>query len=329
MTTVRRTLLILLQTGIALGLLGWIFREPSFRHQAWEVVTGADWRWFGLGMGIALVDGLIGTARWRLFLSMNGIHLPWWKTVQVNYIGLFFNLFFVGSVGGDAVKVLILAAEGQGKMSSLLSVVMDRVSGFAALVTATILFTAFHYDWLMASPIVAKGMVFVFLFLGLASLSLILSFAATDRRVRERMPAWMPGRKKALEWVEAYSLFASHWPKSLAAAAISCVMLVAYFSAFYCSARAFGARVPLFDFFALMPIVDTITAMPISLGGIGVREQVFVVLLRDLFALAAPLAVSISLGGFLIVATGALPGALFLPFYRTEIKREREAETVR
>ena len=72
-------------------------------------------------------------------------------------------------------------------------------------------------------------------------------------------------------------------------------MSAAYFLTFYSSARAFGLKVPLGEFLAFMPAVDIISALPISLGGFGVREQLFATVLDDLRAAAQ--AVSISLGG--------------------------------
>jgi uncharacterized membrane protein YbhN (UPF0104 family) len=97
-------------------------------------------------------------------------------------------------------------------------------------------------------------------------------------------------------------------------------MLALYFLTYYCSARAYGMEVPMGQFLALMPAVDLISGLPVSLGGLGVREGLFVFLLGNLASVSGPLAVSISLGGYLMSALWGIPGA----FYWAVNRRENE-----
>ena len=78
---------------------------------------------------------------------------------------------------------------------------------------------------------------------------------------------------------------------------------------------------PVVEFFALMPAVDIISALPISLGGFGVREQLFVTLLADLWEVPAAQAVSISLGGALLSMLWGLFGVVVLPGYQRAARR--------
>ena len=75
--------------------------------------------------------------------------------VRLSFVGLFFNNFLVGAVGGDAVKVVWLAAKGHRKTAALLSVLMDRMSGFGALILCSLIFMLWRLDWLMRSAVVA------------------------------------------------------------------------------------------------------------------------------------------------------------------------------
>jgi hypothetical protein len=65
-----------------------------------------------------------------------------------------------------------------------------------------------------------------------------------------------------------------------------------------------------------MPIVAVITAIPISVSGIGVRESLFVSLLAP-FGASAAVATLISVAGFLINTLGSLAGGLIFLFYRS------------
>jgi len=66
------------------------------------------------------------------------------------------------------------------------------------------------------------------------------------------------------------------------------------------------------DVFSIMPIVNTLTALPISFAGIGIRESLFQVLLKDLCGFAAGLGAAIGSLGFAMRAVWGLPGGVLL-----------------
>jgi uncharacterized membrane protein YbhN (UPF0104 family) len=91
---------------------------------------------------------------------------------------------------------------------------------------------------------------------------------------------------------------------------------VTYFAVFWCAARAFGAGVPVLDIFSVMPVITLITALPVFIGGLGAREQLFRQLLGDLSGTPADVAVAISLTGFAIYLVWSLVGAVMFVMMR-------------
>ncbi|PYI61973.1 MAG: hypothetical protein DMC60_03800, partial [Verrucomicrobia bacterium] len=77
-----------------------------------------------------------------------------------------------------------------------------------------------------------------------------------------------------MEISAAYHLYAHHWRATLVAFGASLVAHLATFATFLCAAYALAAPVPLLNFFAVMPVERTISALPISFAGIGLREKV-------------------------------------------------------
>ena len=305
---------------VSAGLILWIFWNPAFREQAWKTLDSARPGWLAAGFAIAGFGSLLGVFRWGIFLRMLGLSLPLWDTLRMSFVGLFCNNFLVGAVGGDAVKVVWLAAQGHSHSRALLSVIMDRMSGLGALVLCSLFFILWRLDWLMKSPVVAGVIQFVFVFLGVVVGVSALSFVIAARGLTSRLPKRLPGRARILEFTEAYFQFVASWRGTLCASLLSVAMLMAYFLTFYCSARAFGLAVPVVDFLAVMPAVDIISALPVSLGGLGVREQLFATLLGDLFGVPPAQAVSISLGGAFLSMAWGLFGLALLPSYRRAVE---------
>ena len=273
------------------------------------------------GFIVAGLGNLIGIVRWGIFLRLLGVSITPWDTLRLSFIGLFFNTFLVGVVGGDAVKVVWLVAKGQRKTTALLSVVMDRMSGLGALILCSAVFMILRLDWLMRSAVVAGLIKAVFAYLLLVVAVVAFSFLVSARGLTSRLPTRFPLRKVILEFTDAYLQFVTGWRQTLLASLLSVMMLLAYFFTFYLSARAFGLHVPMVEFFALMPAVDIISALPISLGGFGVREQLFVTLLGDLWGVPAAQAVSISLGGASLSMLWGLFGLVLLPAYHEAARR--------
>jgi glycosyltransferase 2 family protein len=321
MRPIKKWIPILLQSLVSIALLVWIFWKEDFRTRTWQILSSAHPGWLLAGFLVAGAGNLIGVLRWGIFLRVLGISISPWDTLRLSFVGLFFNTFLVGAVGGDAVKVVWLVAKGQPKTAALLSVLMDRMSGLGALILCSALFMMWRLDWLMRSPVVAGLIKLVFAYLLVVVLLLGVSFLLSARGLTSRLPARFPFRKTIVEFTGAYLQFVTAWRQTLAASLLSILMLLAYFLTFYLSGRAFGLDVPIAEFFALMPAVDIISALPISLGGFGVREQLFVTLLGDLWGVPAAQAVSISLGGALLAMLWGLLGLVVLPAYHQAARK--------
>ena len=80
---------------------------------------------------------------------------------------------------------------------------------------------------------------------------------------------------------------------------------------------------PLVNFFAVMPVERTISALPISFAGIGLREKVLQIMLNGLCGVPEAKAILIGSLSFLIILVCCLPGALVYLFYKPSGAVER------
>jgi uncharacterized membrane protein YbhN (UPF0104 family) len=326
----KRSLILLLQMGVTVGLLAFFFHDPTFRHDAFEALRKADAGWLVLGIAIAGIENFLGVLRWRIFLRMLGMQVPFWKSVQICLVALFCNTFLLGAAGGDLVRVAWLVRRGYGKTDSLLSVIMDRVSGLGALVVYTFVLTAWNHEWLMQSPTVVKLFAFVIAYQVGAVVLIAVTLYISARGLTSRLPKWAPFPDFVRKLGAGYARMAHEWPGTLKATGLSMVMLGGYFAVFWTTARAFGETISYVDLSTLMPVADVISALPISIGGLGVREGTFIVMLGQLQGVPGPMAASISLVGYLVNMSWGLVGAAILPFFKGFVRDARvAADTIR
>lgn len=319
----KQKALAVFQSVVTIAFLVWIFSQEQVRRDTIAVLSTARIEWIALGLAVAGMENFLGAVRWRIFLRMLGVRIGFWRTVRLHFLGLFFNSFMIGSVGGDAVKIGVLVAQGQRKSAALLSVVMDRTSGLAALLLAVALFVLPQLDWLGQSAAVSGLLLFAGVYLagvvGMLGISFVVTLAGVSRRIPQRAPF----RAGLLRLCDSYAMFFSKWRQSLLAAGISLAMLAGYFLVFACAMQAYGVSIPLHRIFAFMPLVDILAALPVSLGGLGVREKVLQVVLGDLAGVPAATAVWISVTGYLTALFWGLAGLLSLPFYRGLLQKEK------
>ncbi|MBA4146695.1 MAG: flippase-like domain-containing protein [Verrucomicrobia bacterium] len=315
-----------LQATITVVLLWWIFSDDALRSGMARTFRSADTNWLLLGIAVAGIGVLSGICRWRIFLQIQQIPVSWWRTTQLYMIGLFFNLLFLGAIGGDVIKVLCLAKDNPGRRTAIvLSVVADRLSGLLALVTVASIFTLGRYGWFTQNPAAAGMLWFLLGYLVFSVLGVAFSFLVARMGVAEKMPRRVPGRAKFIELSKSYHLFASAWKPTLCAALISFVGLFAHYGTFYCSGRAFQPSPSLLDMYSIMPVVDVISSLPIAISGLGVREKLFEELLGSLSGIPGETALLISLAGFAVSVVWSVVGAGIFPFYRSETARRHES----
>jgi len=305
----RTRCLVAFQVLVSAGLLGWLFIQSDFRRDLASVLLSARWEWLcGAFLTAGVVQGLC-LVRWRIFLGMVGLSLGWKETCGIFFAGLFCNLILPGAAGGDVVRIGLLAARKRDIGLASLSVLMDRLAGSLGMILVGSTLIISEWRWLSQSHIVANVSTGILVWFAVLGTGLGLSLVLAKSSIVGCLPMKFPGRTKLVSLAAVYRQCGIQWPHTLLAVAVSCIMLVLYFLVFAFAGRAYGVEMPIWQFLALMPAVDIISALPVSLGGFGVRESLFVLLLGQLAAVPSAVAVSISLCGYIVNALWALPGA--------------------
>ncbi len=319
----KKTVLTLIQISVTVGMLWWVFHDPTQRHAMREALHKANYGWVVLAMVAYFIVEIAAAIRWQILLRVQKIYLSLSRVSGLFLIGMFYNQVLPGGTAGDIMKSYLLLKETEKKAGALLAVVFDRLVGLIALVAITVTLVSLRFDLLWRTPppadsnLTPRQLVTILLvILGSSILGLLTSFIISGFNLLKYLPAKLPGREKLIEISAAYHLYARHWIATTMAFCASLVAHLATFTTFLCVAFAFHANVKVLDFFAVLPIERTITALPISVAGVGLREKILQVLLNNLCHIDIPVAKLIGTMSFIVMFVCCLPGAVVYFFYR-------------
>ncbi len=323
----QRLAVTLVQIAITAGILTYLLHDPVKRHEMAETLLRARGWWVLAGIGAYGAVECLAALRWKLLLHVQGIDLRPLRLTMLVLIGVFFNFFIPGGTGGDVVRVFYLLREApERKSAAVLSVLVDRIIGLFALIALACIFIGLRWSWLTSTPS-TRGYVWMTLsILAVASGGVVFSVIASGLGLVHKLPMRLPGRDRIAEFALAYNHYARAWPATLAALLGSMISHLGYIFTFFCASKAIESplsNIPTYgELCTIMPVVNTITALPISLGGMGVREGLFQVFLNELVGVEKSVAVVISSLGFLLSATwGALGGLIYIVYRPSEHAR--------
>ena len=317
---VKKTVVTLLQLAVTLGALYWVFHKPQTRHDMAGALREASIPWLLAALVVGSLSPLAASIRLWLLLRVQDRAVSLWRMAQLCMTGMFFNLFLPGSTGGDAVKFfyLLRGSEPRRRAGIIFAIVMDRLLGLLALIIMASVFLVLRYRWLTQTRDTTNLVnAFTVIIFGAGGL-IALVFVVVQLRLVDRLPAGMPGRTKLIEVASAVQVYTRAWPTTLGGIGISFVGHSSFFFTYYFASNALRAGVSFVDMAVLLPIVNTILALPISMSGVGVREKLFTTLLGDLCHVPAGQAATISVVGSIgTVFFYGLVGGIFYLFFRS------------
>ncbi len=327
---IKRLGLLLLQLLVTAAGIYYVLHDSARRAEVLDALRRSDWHWLLLGwVSYSLVETL-ATIRWQMLLRVQNVIVGWWRAGAIVMIGLFFNMFLPGLVGGDAMRLYFVFKEApRQKMRATLSVAIDRLVGLVSLLLLVALVVVNRFEWLKRSPQTLHITYIALALLGGSALFLAVVASAVGLGWLNRLPEKFPFRATIWESGKALHLYAARPWICLAAIGLTILSHLAYYFSYYCamhSLHAAGKTAGLFDFICVMPLVNTITGVPVSLGGVGVRETLFQKLLGDLAGMpAAPAALGASLGYAVQASWGLLGGLAYLlvPFGKGRVTSRR------
>ncbi len=261
----RRILLSSLKILISAALLYLALRKVDF-HELASRFNVTSLGWIGLAIATTFLQIFIGVLRWREVSAACGAPLGIAQATRFNLIGPFFNQTLPSSIGGDAVRLWLVARGGAGWRAATYSIFVDRAIGLIALAIVVVASLPWSYQ-LIADPNGRSAL----LSIDFAALAGGLGFLILGHLQWPWLKRWWATHHLHACSVIANRIIFSRERGPKIAALSFLVHLLAVVVA-WCVVRSIAAPVLFGQVFQLIPPVMLITMMPISIAGWGVRE---------------------------------------------------------
>lgn len=265
---------------------------------------------------------LLSCWRWQVVLWSSGHSAPMSSLLSSYFAGMFLNIFLPGALGGDVYRVYRVAQATKDSEVALVSVFLERFTGLAAL-----------------SGLAVIGLVPAFRLIGRWDI-LLLFAACVGSLVGAVLLIASP---KLLIWAEPWLIkfrlskvaarfakiqillrtFAQHRQALFLSMGLSLLLQLAIVYYHYLVAHQLKIPISYLELLVFIPIIVVVTLLPISLGGIGLKEGLWVYLFSRIglsVEQALLLSLTITVLGWLL----SLPGAVILLLDSTGLQQVRQ-----
>lgn len=312
MSKFKKVLSVLLRIVISVVLLFLLFKLNKIDFNALiNDIKGADTLFLILGFAIVPLVHILGFLRWQMLLKSAEIIIPFKKLISSFCGGLFFSIFLPSTIGGDLVKTADLVSHTQKAKQVIATVFLDRLSGYIGLVLV-VLPAIFLGGSLINDKIVYFSVAVIFILLVVILLLLFNSF------IYERITRFLsvPGAGRIREMIKdmhrEIHIFRNHKKMIITNLVFSFIIQLIYPLGAYFIGLALGIKINLIYFFIFLPIISAITLLPIAMGGLGLREGLYVVYFAKA-GVIKQLALAMSLLSFsFIIFSGAIGGIIYV-----------------
>ncbi|MEO5367178.1 MAG: flippase-like domain-containing protein [Magnetococcus sp. WYHC-3] len=310
--TVWQMALPLLKILLGASLIVLLFRRQDIRWaDIMETMANLSMRPAWLAANLLLVLGclLFGAVRWWTALHGLGVSLTRKRTAALFLVGHFFNGFLPGSTGGDVARAFYVAREIQGyRTNAVMSIVLERLAGVAVLLLLAVigLLTSTARDelpmLLAATGAIAAAIIAVLAGIPylprIANWPVLRQFAQHPRTgpLTQRIYAAL----RLCHAQPSLMLRLAGWSLLQHFCAIASWLTLAWGMGFACQTKSF---------LLLVPAVLTAQMLPITPGGLGVREGAAIALLPAA-GMAPHEAVLVSLASFVTSLVWSAAGGL-------------------
>jgi glycosyltransferase 2 family protein len=272
-----RWLKLLLKIAVTAACLWYVSGKIDFT-KAGAALQNANWFYLFLALIAFVVSKLIAAFRLNIYFRNINIHLSEWKNIKLYWLGMFYNLFLPGSIGGDAYKIVLLTKKYKlSYKKTAAAVLLDRFSGLLGLGLILAVY---------ALLVLKKDLYIVVIVTG-AILAVIVFYIIIKSWLKDFIQSFFPTLLLGT---------------LVQASQVICAYLIM---------AALGIPVHITEYIFIFLISSLVAVLPLTIGGLGAREVVFLEGSKY-FGLTQEISVVISLLFYLITLVTSAVGLFYV-----------------
>ncbi len=256
----------------------WYVSRKINLSKSWETIQRCNWLWLLVAVIFFVTSKIVSSVRLNIYFKNIRLTLSQILNLKLSWLGMYYNLFLPGGIGGDAYKVILLNRHYDQPAKLLTAaVLLDRISGLVGLSILAVtyywmVFNGAQFSWLFVAAIL-PGMIIYYFVVKKLFPSFISSFWSTF---------WMGILVQGLQ--------------------VICV---------YCLMNALHLHEHQMPYILIFLLSSIVAVLPFTIGGLGAREVVFL-WGSNQFLLNRDEAVCISLLFYLITVLVSLVGIIWV-----------------
>jgi len=289
-----------LKLFLGIGILVLLFSKTTVQEFI-KLLAEADYKFFIFSLMLYIIGQIISTKKWMVISQNLNFEYKFSNYLKWYFLGMFYNMFLPTNIGGDVIKAAKIKDDKTHCIQrAIISVLSDRIIGLFVLVLfilcGCIFFNRIH--WLNILSIVITFSIFI-------CIVLIPYIIKKDNLLPEK---YRTGKDLVLLIFEKKCI-------------IKFVLLSLIFHTFliiihYFIAQMYGLEIPFSYYLLLYPITAIVASLPISINGMGLKELVYVSMLKP-FGIDTATAIMFAMTFNMVVLFSGTIG--FIPYM--DIKR--------
>lgn len=257
---------------VSIGLLIFILTRLEWEKLIYEI-KATNYFFLIPATLLYFIAILLSAYRWVIFLKLRGIQLSLLQALKFYLISIFAGNF-LPSGGLDIVRALY-AGRGSSVSVALAATFIDRLAGFYAILFYLILAAitlSMKAKTLLKLTII--GILLLLAFNLLLFTKQFYTWVNTIKRTRITIPI--------IKFLNSIYDFRSEWPVILKMFPVSILIQLCFSLVPIVMSPGLNVKIPFLESILLLPIINFVIMIPITVSGLGLREGAFIILYGDL-----------------------------------------------
>jgi uncharacterized membrane protein YbhN (UPF0104 family) len=130
-------------TGVCL----WYVSRKIDWGKSFAIIQQSNWLWLSAAIILFAASKVVSSIRLNVYFQNINLKISQSQNLKLYWLGMFYNLFLPGGIGGDAYKVILLNRTYQYSAKLLsAAVLLDRISGVVGLGILAVIYYYFVFN---------------------------------------------------------------------------------------------------------------------------------------------------------------------------------------